>query len=352
MQEPDSQVRVLVIQCRRCSELPLAPGACGRGIFAEVEEKLFSIQEYCGSGISEEKHTCKVTFSGSADLQGTALFISFNSHRAVYFVEDVYQLSDNHTPSRMQEGRTVRAVKEAVNETVHPESYCQMTCFLQAESETGRIFSVQLLKTCQEVQLVSVPLHSYLEMKQVSDHFIYSEYIALGLQSKLLAKIVLAILFSDVFCCRLHLESRRRELSLLHTELGERNQDDGNSYSRENWPLKAEDCLEPKAIQPGKANHSSDLSDLETFSKYLSPLPYSPNDFSRHPGLSVMLKLSNFSVPTILVQKEGKPVVRLEKPQEGQKPNQKVQETVRQNKTELRRWKTECVNEAIGERHS
>lgn len=35
----------------------------------------------------------------------------------------------------------------------------------------------------------------------------------------------------------------------------------------------------------------SDLSDLETFSKYLSPLPYSPNDFSRHPGLSVMLKV-------------------------------------------------------------
>lgn len=64
------------------------------------------------------------------------------------------------------------------------------------------------------------------------------------------------------------------------------------------------------------------------------------------------IQLSNFSVPTILVQKEGKPVVRLEKPQEGQKPNQKVQETVRQNKAELRRWKTECVNEAIGERHS
>lgn len=45
-------------------------------------------------------------------------------------------------------------------------------------------------------------------------------------------------------------------------------------------------------------------------------------------------------------------MVRLEKPQEGQKPNQKVQEAVRQNKAELRRWKTECVNEAIGERHS
>lgn len=64
------------------------------------------------------------------------------------------------------------------------------------------------------------------------------------------------------------------------------------------------------------------------------------------------IQLSNFSVPTILVQKEGKLAVRLEKPQQGQKPNQKVQETVRQNKAELRRWKTECVNEAIGERHS
>lgn len=39
------------------------------------------------------------------------------------------------------------------------------------------------------------------------------------------------------------------------------------------------------------------------------------------------IQLSNFSVPTILVQKEGKLAVRLEKPQEGQKPNQKVQET-------------------------
>lgn len=41
------------------------------------------------------------------------------SHRAVYFVEDAYQLSDNRTPSQMQEGRPVKAVKEAVNE-VYP----------------------------------------------------------------------------------------------------------------------------------------------------------------------------------------------------------------------------------------
>lgn len=54
------------------------------------------------------------------------------------------------------------------------------------------------------------------------------------------------------------------------------------------------------------------------------------------------------SIPAILLEKEENLAERLEKPQERQKPNQKAQETVRQNKPELRRWKTECVNEATG----
>lgn len=52
-------------------------------------------------------------------------------------------------------------------------------------------------------------------------------------------------------------------------------------------------------------------------------------------------------MPTSLVQKEEKLAVRLEKPQERQKPNQKGQKTARQNSAELSGWKTECVNEAI-----
>lgn len=53
-------------------------------------------------------------------------------------------------------------------------------------------------------------------------------------------------------------------------------------------------------------------------------------------------------ISAILLEKEENLAGRLEKPQERLKLNQKVHETVGQNKAELRRWKTECVNEAIG----
>lgn len=50
-------------------------------------------------------------------------------------------------------------------------------------------------------------------------------------------------------------------------------------------------------------------------------------------------------MPNILVVRKEKPAVRLEKPQEREKTNQKGQNTVRQNRAELITRKTECVNE-------